>query len=401
MESVNQIVTQNLLSIGTLLKGNRYRIDKYIASGGFGNTYKVYDKDKNNICAIKEFFISGDNHREAGSNNVSISNPMKALLFENMKSKFKKEAQRLISLNNPHIVKVYDLFEENKTVYYVMIYIEGCSLYDMIKNQNRQFIEIECYNILNQLLNALEVIHSNGLIHMDIKPGNILIDNSGNCTLIDFGASKQTEMDGITNTSSAVCYTQGYAPPEQISGNKRQWSPWTDFYALGATLYCIITGKKTPTHDQLLTYGYDILKFPIGISRKLQDLIKWMMHLAFNKRPQNVKQIYDFLNTDDEKTLIGSNQKAIRNERIFKDIKIEDFFKKTYKNLNSFCNKMNIDFWKRFLIALAGTFGVMLFVLGILFCIFGKNNSDMAFIFIGIPIAIIIFIFIFKIEKEE
>jgi len=288
------ITDTNFLKPGSTLAKGRYKIEKHLASGGFGNTYVAYDNTSNTQCCIKEFFIKGDTHRENNTGNISVSNPEKKALFASMRSKFQKEANRLMSLNSPNIVKVNDSFDENCTSYYVMELIKGVPLDKWMKERNRPFSEEEAFTVLEQMLDALEEIHSKGLLHMDIKPANILITENGVCKLIDFGASKQADPTS-GNTTSGICYTMGYAPPEQISGNSSKWGACTDFYALGATFYYLLTGKKPPTQDDLLTDGEAVMKFPANVSDKTQELVKWFMKLSPNERPHSIGGVRKFI----------------------------------------------------------------------------------------------------------
>ena len=277
------------LPIGTVLQG-KYRIDSHIASGGFGNTYVVTHLDLDDKMAVKEFFMKGVNHREGDGISVSVSNPDSRFMYEAQKSKFRKEAQRIRKLKDPHIVKVSDLFEENNTCYYVMDFIDGESLGARQKSQGHPFSEDEVLDILNQMLSALQTIHAQNIWHMDIKPDNILIDSEGHCTLIDFGASKQTATsDGMT-TSTALSYTPGYAPFEQLNGSKDRWGPWTDFYALGATMYNLLTGNNPP-----LDSDENSFVFPDTVSKATKGLVLWMMKLIWKDRPQSVEEIRAYL----------------------------------------------------------------------------------------------------------
>ena len=292
--SSNDIDTSFLLKPGSLLSNGRYKIERHLASGGFGNTYVAFDHEAKQQCAIKEFFIKGDTHREDNTGNISVSNPAKKALFASMMAKFQKEAKRLMSLDSPNIVKVTDRFDENETSYYVMELIRGVPLDKWMKERNRPFSEEEAFTVLEQMLDALEEIHSKGLLHMDVKPANILITENGICKLIDFGASKQADQSA-GNTTSGVCFTLGYAPPEQISGNSSKWGAYTDFYALGATFYYMLTGKKPPTQDDLLTDGEAAMKFPSSVSDKTQELVKWFMKLSPNERPHSIGGVRKFI----------------------------------------------------------------------------------------------------------
>ncbi len=288
----------DLLKEGEKLKGGRYEIVRHIASGGFGNTYEVKDTTLDKRCAIKEFFIKSIAHRDNQTNTITVSNHTNRTTFEKCKEKFKKEAQRLIHFNNQHIVKVSNWFEEHNTVYYVMDYIDGSSLSEKMKSQKRPFTEKECIDILDQILSALKIIHSEGLLHMDIKPGNIMIDKDGKCTLIDFGASKQIEQNGTDSTSTSAAYTPGYAPPEQISGNKENWGSWTDLYALGATLYYLISKKRPPLHDELIDKRADLFIFQQNVSLEFTNLLKCLLTPRFTARPQSVEELYRIMSAN-------------------------------------------------------------------------------------------------------
>lgn len=300
------VESNSLLKVGTLLNHDKYRIERYLASGGFGNTYEGVNVTLGKKCAIKEFFLKGIAIREDQTSKVHVAITDNKRAFNSQKEKFTKEAHRLSRLDNNHIVKVFDLFEENGTVYYVMDYIEGESLRDVQKRTGRPFSEQEVLSILSQMLDALNTIHQHGLLHMDIKPANIMIDQSGKCTLIDFGASKQSAASDGATTSSTMAYTPGYAPVEQIGGSSDRWGPWTDFYALGATLYNLLTNEN-PGNLDIEEDGEAAFKFPPAVSSSTRLLIQWLMSPKRTKRPQNVREIRNYLKekkTNAEETLI-------------------------------------------------------------------------------------------------
>ena len=280
------VESNSLLKVGTLLNHDKYRIERYLASGGFGNTYEGVNVTLGKKCAIKEFFLKGIAIREDQTSKVHVAITDNKRAFNSQKEKFTKEAHRLSRLDNNHIVKVFDLFEENGTVYYVMDYIEGESLRDVQKRKGSPFSEKEVLSILSQMLDALNTIHQHGLLHMDIKPANIMIDQSGKCTLIDFGASKQSAASDGATTSSTLAYTPGYAPVEQIGGSSDRWGPWTDFYALGATLYNLLTNEN-PVNLDIEEDGEAAFKFPPEVSSSTRLLIQWLMSPKRKDRPQN------------------------------------------------------------------------------------------------------------------
>ena len=200
-----------MLQVGTILHGT-YKIESYLASGGFGNTYLVKNIEFDETYAIKEFFVKGVCQRDGNSTTISVSNAENTNSFEQQREKFKKEAHRLRSLNNPHIVKVYDLFEENGTVYYVMDYVDGENLSTRLKRTKTPLSETAVRNYLSQILDGLEAIHNAGMLHLDIKPANIMVDSHYVVKLIDFGASKQQSSVGGATMSTGISYTNGYAP---------------------------------------------------------------------------------------------------------------------------------------------------------------------------------------------
>lgn len=305
-----------MLKVGTILHGT-YRIESYLASGGFGNTYLANNRSFDEYCAIKEFYVKGVCQRDANNTMISISNTENVENFRQLREKFKKEARRLHSLNNPHVIKVYDLFEENGTAYYVMDYVDGECLSSRLA-QHGPLPESLVRNYLSQILDGLESVHDAGIWHLDIKPANIMVDNKSQVKLIDFGASKQQNSNGGATMSTGVSYTNGYAPGEQMAQSYEKFGPWTDFYALGATLFKLLTNQNPPSVTDLSEDESEdkhvALPMP-KISLKTRNLIVWMMQVNRQKRPQNVKSILNYLNDsnkvdDQEETLYANVQTA-------------------------------------------------------------------------------------------
>ena len=280
-----------MLRIGTILH-DTYRIDRYLSSGGFGNTYVATNIAFDERVAIKEFFIKGVNQRDGNQATVSVSNRENVNQFEEQREKFKKEARRLRRLHNVHLVRVHDLFDENGTSYYVMDYVDGESLSERLKRTGEPMSEAEVWKILPQILDALKTVHGQNIWHLDLKPGNIMIDRQGTAKVIDFGASKQLNaQNGGATTSTAVNYTRGYAPREQEAQHYEKFGPWTDLYALGATVYNLITGNKPPTSMDVEDDGSAAFSFPSAVSARMRDLIEWLMQPNRTKRPQSVDEV--------------------------------------------------------------------------------------------------------------
>ena len=288
------------LQPNTTLQGGKYRIERVLGQGGFGNTYIGYNTEFEETVAIKEFFMKGVTERDETTSVVSVSNADNVQQFEEQREKFKKEALRIRKLNNPHIVKVHDLFEENGTAYYVMDFVEGENLSQRLKRTGKPMAERKVREIFLQLLDALKAVHDAGMWHLDIKPANIMLDKEGNVKLIDFGASKQLNAQkGGATTSTAISYTNGYAPREQMEQSYDKFGPWTDIYALGATLYNLLTNKRPPMpsdiDDDISEDKHKALSFPVSTSGEMKKLVLQMMKTNRIKRPQNVSELMPIL----------------------------------------------------------------------------------------------------------
>lgn len=297
------------LKSDTFLQDGKYKIERLLGQGGFGNTYVGLNTIFEERIAIKEFFMRGVMERDDTTSIITVSNKDNVQQFEEQRDKFKKEARRLRKLRNEHIVKVHDLFEENGTAYYVMDYIDGESMAERMKRTGLPFTEAEVRGFLPQILAALREVHQNDIWHLDIKPGNIMLDRSGAPYLIDFGASKQIRPNGSLTTSTALCYTPGYAPNEQIGQMYDRFGPWTDIYALGATVYNLLTNKKPPMAIDIEEDEEGAFSFPNSVSDGIRKMVLWMMQPRRKSRPQSVDEIETLLGKlgyDTETTLTNS-----------------------------------------------------------------------------------------------
>lgn len=309
---MDELNNQNMLQVGTILHGT-YKIESYLSSGGFGNTYLAKNIEFDETYAIKEFFVKGVCQRDGNSTTISVSNAENTNSFEQQREKFKKEARRLRSIGNPHIVKVYDLFEENGTAYYVMDYVDGENLSARLKRTNAPLAESEVRNYLNQILDGLEAIHNEGMFHLDIKPANIMVDSHNVVKLIDFGASKQQSTVGGATMSTGISYTNGYAPSEQMAQSYDKFGPWTDFYALGATVYKLLTSQDPPSVSDLSEDETEDkhLALPMpNVSEEMKKLVVWMMQVNRLKRPKNVGEIRRILQQPSVATSNNEETKA-------------------------------------------------------------------------------------------
>lgn len=289
---MNEQQTEYRLPKGTLLSNGKYRIEAYLASGGFGNTYVATDLAFDERVAVKELFVKGICGRNASTGEVCVSLSENRISFDAHREKFRKEARRIRKLNSQHVVKVRDLFDDNDTSYYVMDFIDGESLSARLHREQRPLTEAEVCSLLPQVLDGLQTLHAERIWHLDLKPANIMVDREGTVVLIDLGASKQLQTaDGVSvSTSSAMAYTQGYAPPEQMDQHFERFGPWTDLYALGATLFHLLTLQRPPSASDILDDADAALSMP-GVSSRMQQLVRWLMTPGRNGRPQSVEEV--------------------------------------------------------------------------------------------------------------
>lgn len=282
----------NELHANTSLHNRRYAIQKTLGQGGFGITYLAYDNVNRRQVAIKEFFMKELCNRDGKTRHMSVPSTGSRKLVDKFRAKFLKEANTIANLSHPNIIKIYDIFEENATAYYAMEYISGGSLADLLeKEPEKRFCEVDALHYIRQVAGALNYIHMLGINHLDIKPDNILNDN-GRAVLIDFGVAKRYDNDGHQTSTTPVGLSHGYAPLEQYkSGGVAEFSPTTDIYSLGATLYKLITGQTPPDANDVLEKGLPNIEDMM--STQCADAIKKAMR---SKRAYRQQSIDEFLN---------------------------------------------------------------------------------------------------------
>lgn len=291
------------LKTGSQLQAGKYTIDHVLGQGGFGITYKATTKSAlaGNLggmtvevpIAIKEFFIKDFCVRNAESSYVSVPTTGSKEQTEKFRQKFIKEARNIATLSHPNIVQVLDVFEENGTVYYAMQYLDGGSLREKVK-ANGPFSEAQAVTYIRQIADALGYMHQKKHIcHLDVKPGNILLDKNGRAMLIDFGISKSYDEHGNETSSTPVGLSQGYAPLEQYQNSLHDFSPVTDIYSLGATLYYLLTGETPPEAAVVLERG--IGQQPPQVSRNVWQAIEAAMQPLRKDRPQTTEKFLDII----------------------------------------------------------------------------------------------------------
>ena len=293
----------NSLPIGTSLQEGKYRIKGVLGQGGFGITYLATMKlqiqgplgmmDGEIKVAVKEFFMKELCNRDQLTSSVSVPSIGSQELIERYRKKFIKEANNIAALQHKHIIKVIDVFEENQTAYYVMEYIEGCSLQEWIKTHGAM-PEKEAVACISQIASALDYIHQHHINHLDVKPGNILRKLDAHVVLIDFGLAKQYDPEGNQTSSTPIGVSAGYAPIEQSKpGGVGQFSAPTDIYSLGATLYKLLTGITPPDASDILNDGFPSLPFPI--TPQIAYAMEKAMQPGRSNRPQNIRQFMALL----------------------------------------------------------------------------------------------------------
>ena len=267
----------HLLSSGHLLY-NRYSIQQTLGQGGFGITYLAYDQKLEQEVCIKELFISGNSTR--GANMTVQSQGNSSFSFQEFVDRFLQEARQLARFQHPNIVRVIDIFQENNTAYTVMEYVNGETLKQRVQRTGA-LEEKEAMQLINQLLDAVEAVHAKGMLHRDIKPENILISPEGRVVLIDFGSAREFAEGKTTHQTAMI--TPGYAPPEQYSERAKR-GPFTDIYALGATLYFLLTGEKPIASTDR---SFEELPAPHQLNPKVSSQVSSAVLLAMEMKPEN------------------------------------------------------------------------------------------------------------------
>ena len=292
------------LSKGTTLQGGKYNIERVLGRGSFGITYLAnttipMDGSRDGLeieteVAVKEFFMSDLNSRS--SNGVNVEQTA-APLVKSYRERFRKEAQTLRNLHHEHIVRVLDVFDENNTTYFVMEYIEGVSVNEYIRSQ-KHLSEVEAVRIVQEIGAALEYMHNHQMLHLDLKPGNMMRRNDGKAILIDFGLSKVFDDNGKPETSTTIGNgTPPYCPSEQHDYKKSGEIPFTlDVYALGASLYKMLCGEAPPYASEVFDYGLPIEPLQgYGVSKKTISAVMKAMEPRRRNRFQTVGEFLDAL----------------------------------------------------------------------------------------------------------
>ena len=320
------------LKQGTQLQGGRYVIGKVLGQGGFGITYLAEQIALDRKVAVKEFFMKEHCNRDSRTSHVSVPSVGSKELVDNLRKKFLKEARAIASFSNPHIISIYDVFEENGTAYYVMEYLEGGSLANKVKCC--ALSDSDSLRYIRQIADALAEIHANNLLHLDVKPDNIMLNKKGEAVLIDFGASKRYDINGMQTSCGPLLKSHGYAPLEQyMSGCISTFSPSTDIYSLGATLYNLVTGQVPPHASVIDDNGLPV--FAEGYSAYIYGIIEKAMKPRRKDRPQNVKEFLMLLDglADKNQSVVNDGNTVLvgkLNDEFIIKVDRDEFCTRTY-----------------------------------------------------------------------
>lgn len=273
------------LQAGSRLHGT-YQINKVVGSGGFGLTYEGLDLRTMTLVCIKELFISKLSVRNGdGSVVVTPGGEDKEFYLE----RFQREAKTLATIQHDHVVSVKDMFEDNGTAYFVMEFVEGENLSQMVKRMGRPLDEGQFKHVFSQVLSAVKAVHAKNLVHRDIKPSNIMLEPGFRVKLIDFGAVKDSKLQAASGHTVVV--TDGFAPIEQYS-SQGQLGKSSDVYSIGASMLFAVTGQRPdPATARDGDPSLEVVK-----DEKLRSLIGKLMEVNAEDRPQTIAQVEKLFN---------------------------------------------------------------------------------------------------------
>ena len=302
----------------------RYTIKSVLGQGGFGITYLGMDELYQRKVAIKEFFPQGIVTRNTEyEDTVTVTYVEEKADYEKGKERFLKEARTMAKFSKDEgIVKALDFFEINNTAYIVMEYLEGVTLKQYLR-ENQRIAPEDLIELLVPLIESLDEIHSQGMIHRDISPDNIMVLPDGRIKLMDFGAARDYTEFG--EKSLSIVLKPGYAPPEQYQTHGVQ-GPWTDIYALCATMYKCITGENPPDAiDRVIDdHLKKISEFGIVIPPQEEAAIIKGMSVSAKDRYQDIKDFCEDLYGGYEETSVPENKESEVESETSSEIKVTE-----------------------------------------------------------------------------
>ena len=294
------------LPLGHLLCGNQYRVGKVLgAPGGFGITYLALDTRLETKVAIKEYL---PRHLASRGSGVSVRPHTKsdASDFHFGMEQFLNEAKTLARMKHPNIIRIMTYFEENRTAYLVMDYLEGESLSEYLIRVGK-LTSPDGIQLMLPIIDGLSHIHAQGFIHRDVKPSNIYLTNEGNTILLDFGAARQALQEKSQSMTSIL--TPGYAPWEQYHRKGNQ-GPWTDIYSCAAVLYQMLTGQLPSDAQERL--AEDSLVPPNKLNRTIPTSVSQVILNALSLKPTDRPQSADAFSRELQTAILQKHAKAIQ-----------------------------------------------------------------------------------------
>ncbi|MEO5333596.1 MAG: serine/threonine-protein kinase [Magnetococcus sp. YQC-5] len=312
---------------------HHYQIKKVLGRGGFGITYLARDPMLEMDVVIKELYPKFMGVARNRSHAVVVPDSANKDVFQQSMERFVEEGRHIARFHNESIVRILSFFQENGTAYLVMEYMEGETLYAKYQKGACRS-EADLMRIVRPLMKALQLLHNEGLVHRDVKPGNIYIRKDGSPMLLDFGAARQYISDLTGNLTSLL--TPGYAPLEQYSGKKSEHGPWTDIYSLAAVLYAGVVGHPPidviARSNALLHDGKDplVLAMTVGkerYSRHFLGAIDTALRIGHAERPKNMDEwLHCFRLGNFERKVVTSEDSEKNRAYIAKAVKTISFF---------------------------------------------------------------------------
>ncbi len=287
--ALNDANAGTMLRPGTILTG-KYKLGRPLGAGGFGITYLAQDIQNGQKVAVKEYLPAGFAMRMGDGQSVAASGEDNKKMFLHGLEVFTREARTLkLFAGANNIVQVMDSFDANGTSYFAMEYLDGITLGGLTKASGGKLNVENAIEILRLTASALSSVHAQGMLHRDVSPENIIITKQGNLKLIDFGATRYFVSE--KSRSLSVVLKAGFAPPEQYSSKGNQ-GPWTDLYALCATFYTVIAGKRLPdAPDRLANAAIDNLR-AYGVPTSVAMAVESGLALDYRVRPQNMNDFF-------------------------------------------------------------------------------------------------------------
>lgn len=282
----------NYLQTGTVV--DEYIIERELAHGGFSSVYLARNRATQVQVALKEYLPRKLAHRTWNNDIVANSEESKKLIAHG-RALFVDEAKILAKIKHPNIVEVVNFFQANATVYLAMVYGYGITLDKLLKDKKIKISEKWLVKIFGELLDGLDLVHKQNILHLDIKPANLLIRPGSNVLLLDFGAIQTFPQAKVKNT--AYILTKGFSPIEQYQA-KGILGPYTDIYAVGASMRsCLDFNVPLQAPDREKGEEFPSAKdvYAGKFNPRLLEVIDWAMEIKPTDRPQSVQEFQDAL----------------------------------------------------------------------------------------------------------